>query len=613
MKILLVGTGSRYNHVNLAVLSLSTYVNYYLTEEEKKFCSVSFKEFTIATPLLDFIQGIAEEKPDIVIFSVYIWNKTIVFQVMEQLPFVLPETVIGVGGPEVSYQAEGLFATYPHLDFVVSGEGEGPLLAFAQEISLLAQDNKRECNRAEKVLRFLSKKPPISFWVRKSYDKKSEEFFTYSYGGDGAVLDILDHIPFVYKNENGQLIETVDPEHSIIYYESSRGCPYRCSYCLSSLEKKVRFLSLERVFADLQFFLDTGCRLVKFVDRTFNLNEERYMAIWQYIIDHGTDKTVFHFEIAAQQLSSAALNLLKKVPKGRMQFEIGIQSANPQTLQAVNRVADLKTVAETIKAIPSAIHLHLDLIAGLPYENLESFGKSYDYVAALKPEMLQLGFLKILSGTDMEGFARSHDYAWLSVPPYQVLGTPWISYSDLLELADVERINDYFFNSGCFYYTLGYLLKEGYSVFDFLHKVSKWCRAQGYFSGLGTTAKCFQWLWDYIHCESSGKEFTLLKEFLRFDFFVMEKRSVYPLWYLRRYDKALHQEAVHRYTKVESCRETFAFTDYDEFFVNPENFSITENAEGYLAVYEPRRRHRPLTLTEDFRETPRGVRWKSLG
>lgn len=638
MKILLVGTGSRYNHVNLAVLSLCTFVNHYLTAEEKKFCSVSFKEFTIATPLLDFIQGIAEEKPDVVIFSVYIWNKTIVFQVMEQLPLVLPETVLGAGGPEVSYQAEMLFVTYPYLDFVISGEGERPLLAFArglagleshfvttstinpikaptevpettQTCTLSYEDNGKH-NISEQVLRFLSQTPPISFWTRKSYVKDNSGFSAYSYGGDGAVIEVLDQIPFVYRDEQGQLIKEVDPEHSIIYYESSRGCPYRCSYCLSSLEKKVRFLSLERVFTDLQFFLDTGCRLVKFVDRTFNLNEERYMAIWQYIIDHGTNKTVFHFEIAAQQLSPAALELLQKVPKGRIQFEIGIQSANPQTLQAVNRVADLEKLAETIQAIPSTIHLHLDLIAGLPYENLESFGKSYDYVASLKPEMLQLGFLKILSGTDMESFARTHDYAWLSVPPYQVLGTPWVSYSDLLELSDVERLNDYFFNSGCFYYTLGYLLKNDFSVFEFLYKVSKWCRKKGYFSGLGTVDKCFQWIWDYIHKEDEASCYGDLADFLRFDFFVMEKRSVYPQWYNRYYNKACHQEAVHRYTKVESSRETFAATDYDEFFVNPTDFSIHTKARGYLAVYAPRRGHQPLTLIDDFAETPKGCRWK---
>ncbi|WP_287404706.1 radical SAM protein, partial [Treponema sp.] len=253
--------------------------------------------------------------------------------------------------------------------------------------------------------------------------------------GNRAFIEDLDDIPFPYP----EMIEgKADEDHKIYYYESSRGCPFSCAYCLSSVEKRVRFKSLERTCEEIQFFLDNNIKLVKFVDRTYNLDEERYIGIWDYILKHHNKKTMFHFEIEAEYLSEKALDFLQNVPEGVMQFEMGVQSANKKTLKAINRSANTEELAAKIKRIPRTIHQHLDLIAGLPFEDLESFGKSYDFVMSLRPDALQLGFLKILGGTVMEKYASENGWKWMESPVYETFSTPHLSFGDIAFLKDME-------------------------------------------------------------------------------------------------------------------------------------------------------------------------------
>ena len=475
LRVLLVGIGSRFNHVNLAVRILSGYVTSHLSAAENRNCEIQCGEWTTAVPLQELIRGITGSLPDIVLFSVYIWNQSLVFQVIRELPKIMPGIITGAGGPEVSYRAKEILDSVPELDFIISGEGEIPLLHLCRMaaglqcrdsdgvagaaglrsgnaacadfccgtgaevpagVSVVAGDFAAAggCGCAGSFrVRFLSaleQSPPGGVWYRNTSIRNPV-----CSGAAARHLSDLSEIPFPYRSPAGTLVDWADPDNRIFYYESSRGCPFRCVYCLSSLDTTVRYVSLDRVLSDIQFFLDTGCRLVKFTDRTFNLDEARCKTIWQYITDHHNGKTVFHFEIAAQLLTASLLEVLETVPEQSVQFEIGIQSIHPETLKAVGRSGNIRQIAENIRKIPSKIHVHLDLIAGLPFENIHLFGASYDFTASLRPDMLQCGFLKILSGTAMEQWALTHaGYQWLSCPPYEVLQSPHIDFADMLRL-----------------------------------------------------------------------------------------------------------------------------------------------------------------------------------
>ncbi|AEE16070.1 Radical SAM domain protein [Treponema brennaborense DSM 12168] len=605
MRVLLVGLGTRYNHVNLAVRTIAAYVNAYLTPEELGCCSVSYAEWPVSTPLLDLLSAISRYEPDAVLFSVYIWNRTAALDAAAELPKIVPGVIIGVGGPEVSYCAESLLPLHRSVDFVMSGEGENTVLDVCR-LLVRCKASRMRSDLRRSFLEALVKQPVIGTFFRSESGVVS--------GGERSVIGDLALIPFPYRSADGSLSADVDPDHRIIYYESSRGCPFRCSYCLSSIDKSVRFAPLERVFADLQFFLDAGCRLVKFTDRTFNLDEQRYLAIWQYIIDHHNGKTVFHFEIAAQHLSDAALRLLRLVPDGAMQFEIGIQSIHPETLAQAGRPCDPERLAAVIRRIPRQIHVHLDLIAGLPYENFAQFSRSFDYTAALKPDMIQLGFLKILSGTAMETFAkRQPGYEWLSSAPYEVLSTPDMPYADLLRLKNIERLTDSYYNSGSYSYTVAYLAERRVSLFAFFTELADHFENRGLFGGLHKSTDEAAFLFDFCTGDAaclSALDRTVLSELLRFDFIRREKAGSFPSWYRRRYDKAAHNEAVRRHTEIASTRETFAATDYEEFLIHPETYEPVPGGFRVLFVYPPRGGRSEIRLkTEASSVKDRRVRW----
>ena len=542
MKILLAAVNACYNHTNLAVRSICHYVN--------KSELVDFAEWTINQNVQEILRGIAEQNPDVVMFSAYIWNAEIIQKLICDVKKILPNCVVGAGGPEVSFYAEGYLKKLLPLDFIVCGEGEATVCEIVQIYEKLFND----CDFAGNLFLENIKN------CKGIYTKLGEEI---NFSGNRELIQDLSDLPFAYP-------QITDPDNRIYYYESSRGCPFSCSYCMSSLDKRVRFMPLERVYEDLQRFLDANVRLVKFVDRTYNLKPERYIAIWEYILNHHNGKTMFHFEIEAEFLDEEALAFLQKVPAGVMQFEIGVQSANKKTLEAVGRSCGIEKLAENIKRIPRTIHSHLDLIAGLPFEDLESFGKSFDYTMALKPDALQLGFLKVLHGTQMEAFAVENNWKWMDNPPYETFSTPYMSYDDMMFLKDVEVLLDAYWNSESFEKTMNYIGKT-FGFWNFFSNFAKYAKSEGVFAVPRRESFWFEFLAKVVMNTqfAEREEAKIIYELLRFDFICSGKKGGFPNWYKHNYDKDFHRNALEQNGGVTNARLDFAYSDYDEFCVNP--------------------------------------------
>ena len=576
MKTLLIGINSKFSHTNLAIRSIKEYVKH------KTNINPIIKEFTINQLTTDILRDIIFEKPNAILFSVYIWNIEFTLKVIQEIKKILPKVFIGVGGPEVSYRAEEILQNNKFIDCVISGEGEISTCELLIGLNKNFDLEKNEFNSFDFIIDgiyFRNK----NFTPRNPIQNLDELFFAY------PQLKISEND----KTENSIQEENLDVNNRIFYYESSRGCPFRCSYCLSSIDKSVRNRSLEKVFEDLQIFLDAKVKLVKFVDRTFNLNEDRTIAIWNFIKDNHNGITMFHFEIAAQQLSEKMLQTIKDFPKGIMQFEIGIQSTNEKTLDAIGRPANLPKLIEKIKQIPKTIHSHLDLIAGLPHESILEFKNSFDFVIKLKPDMLQLGFLKILSGTQMETFAKENDYQFSATPPYEVLSTPYISYFDLQFLKDVEEVLDIFYNSNNFEFTFNYIFslqeKFDFSIFEILSSIVNYFREINIFETPQKTNVFFKLFLDFIntnHFEKYQNIFDkeLLQNLVKFDFIISEKTSNFPTWYNRNYDKENHKEALIKFCNFESTRLAYSHSEYDEFDFNPVTFE--KEKTKILFVYD---------------------------
>lgn len=561
-KILLVAINACYNHTNLAVRTINEYID--------KKNLVSFDEWTINQPVGDILRGIVEKEPALVIFSTYIWNAEITQKVICDLKKILPEVVIGSGGPEIGFCADYYLKKIEALDFVIYGEGEATSKELVDLFEKVQGDGKKFVQNLESVK---------GLFIRK--DGKA------TFTGERPLICNLDEIPFAYP-------QITDPDNRIYYYESSRGCPFTCAYCMSSIDKKVRFTSLERTFKDIQRFLDVNVRLVKFVDRTYNLGEDRYIAIWEYILKHHNKKTMFHFEIEAEFLSEKALDFLQKVPKGVMQFEIGVQSSNKQTLESVGRSPNIEKLAANIRRIPKTIHSHLDLIAGLPHEDLETFGKSFDFVMDLRPDALQLGFLKVLHGTKMESYSEKNGWVWMEHPPYETLSTPYLSYKDIIFLKDVEKLLDAYWNSGSFITVMEYIFSKT-SPWNFFYKLVCISRAKEVFIQPRKEQFWFELLAQILF----DKEFSEINsetatELLRFDFIKSGKKGGFPLWYEHRYNKDNHRLALEQNGGIDNSRIGFAHSDYEEFNINPleketwENKSENKNPCKMLLIY-PRR------------------------
>ena len=444
MKVLLAAINAKYIHSNLGIYSLKTYGEKMLKEWElAEQAEISLAEYTINHQMEQILQDIYKRKPDVIGFSCYIWNISYVKVILADIKKVLPDVKIWAGGPEVSYHGEAFLKEEPAVDLVMMGEGE---ITFAHFLKALLEGED------------LKQVPGLM--VRNADG-------TFTDTGFRQVMD-MSQIPFPYA-----FMDMKELEHRIIYYESSRGCPFSCAYCLSSIDKKLRFRSLDLVLPELEWFLQAKVPQVKFVDRTFNCKKSHAMAIWQYIRDHDNGVTNFHFEIAADLLDKDELDLLSTMRPGLVQLEIGVQSTNEKTLETIRRKTDIEEIRQITATINSwhNIHQHLDLIAGLPWEDLESFKKSFNDVYEMEPEQLQLGFLKVLKGSYMEELIPDCDLLYSAAPPYEVLCTKWLSYGDVLELKDIEEMTEVHYNSRQFTCTLKELEKEfdtPYEMFSFM-------------------------------------------------------------------------------------------------------------------------------------------------
>ena len=447
MKILLAACNAKYIHSNLAVYNLKSCSGEYSSR-------VVVKEYTINQIRDDILKDIYLEQPDVVCFSCYIWNISFVRELVPDLKKILPQVELWAGGPEVSYDAVEFLKKNPAFFGVMVGEGEETFHELAGY--------------------YIERKPETLSGIRGVAFRDENKGRDVVHTGWRELMD-LSKVPFAYSN-------LTEFKNRIIYYESSRGCPFSCSYCLSSIDKKLRFRDIELVKKELQFFIDNKVPQVKFVDRTFNCKHDHAMEIWRYITENDNGITNFHFEISADLLRAEELALMKTMRSGLIQLEIGVQSTNPQTIKAIRRTMDfekLKGIVEQIHSFGN-IHQHLDLIAGLPYEGYDSFHKSFCDVYALRPEQFQLGFLKVLKGSYMMEMTGEYQILYKDREPYEVLSTAWLTYGEILRLKMVESMVEVYYNSGQFKNTLVFLEKYFDDPFRMYEALGRFYEKKGY-------------------------------------------------------------------------------------------------------------------------------------
>ena len=508
MKILLAAVNAKYIHSNLAVYSLKAYA---------KDPAVEIGEYTINQQKDDILMDIYKKKPDILCFSCYIWNRDYVEELVMEIGKLRPDMPIWLGGPEVSYDAKEVLRRLPCVKGVMKGEGEKTFLE-------LCKIYRKSWTNLEIVDDELKGVLGITFRLDHTSGKNREEGVTDNDFIDNPWRPIMDlsEVPFVYHHME-------DFEHKIIYYETSRGCPFSCSYCLSSVDKRLRFRDIELVKKELQFFLDHKVPQVKFVDRTFNCKHEHSIAIWKYIMEHDNGITNFHFEVAADILNEEELELLEQMRPGLVQLEIGVQSTNPKTIKEIHRVMDFEKVSKIVRRIQDAgnVHQHLDLIAGLPYEDVESFAHSFDDVYALKPEQLQLGFLKVLKGSFMQEHQEEYGIVHKAHPPYEVLYTKWISYEDVLRLKGIEEMVEVYYNSRQFTHTMEELEKEYDSAFVMYDHLATYYEEKGYRSVQHKRSARYDILLKYVQTYHKEKE-DKFREVLTYDYYLRENAKSRP-------------------------------------------------------------------------------------
>lgn len=521
MKILLTAINAKYIHSNPAVYSLAAYANHNLSKEEKEKCHIEIAEYTINHRLEAIIADIYKKKPDVLAFSCYIWNWEYVQEVMTEVHKILPKVPVFLGGPEVSFTSEEILKQYPFLSGIMIGEGEETFLELCR-----AYIEDRDVNLVSGI------------------------------SGHPRGLVNINDIPFFYD-------DMAAFEHRIVYYESSRGCPYRCSYCLSSIDKTVRLRDLKLVKKELQFFLDLKIPQVKFIDRTFNCNRDHACEVWQYIHENDNGITNFHFEISADILTDRELAILEKMRPGLVQLEIGVQSTNPETIKEINRVMNVDKLREVVARIHSFknIHQHLDLIAGLPFEDYVTFQKSFNEVYSMKPEQLQLGFLKVLKGAKMWEKAEEYGIAYTEKPPYEVLFTNWITYDEILKLKQVEEMVEMYYNSNQFTYTLAMLEKEFDTPFKLYESLADYYEEKGYALQNPARSYRYQILLDFCMEKAPEKE-NMYRELLTFDIYLREKMKTRPAF--AKSQDSLKDISREIYQKEEETKELLpAYAEYN--------------------------------------------------
>ena len=462
MKILLAACNAKYIHSNLAVYDLQAYASEYADH-------IILKEYTINQQKDDIMRDIYLEHPDVVCVSCYIWNLSFVKELMADLTKILPDADFWAGGPEVSYDAEKFLTENPEFKGVMVGEGEETFRELAGY--------------------YVEKDPQNLKDMTGVCYRDGDQII---HNGWRQIMD-LSKIPFIYKDLS-------DFKNRIIYYESSRGCPFSCSYCLSSIDKKLRFRDTEMVKKELQFFIDNKVPQVKFVDRTFNCKHDHAMAIWKYINEHDNGVTNFHFEISADLLREEELQEMSTMRPGLIQLEIGVQSTNPDTIKAIHRTMDFEKLKGIVDRIHSFgnIHQHLDLIAGLPYEDYDSFRNSFNDVYALKPQQLQLGFLKVLKGSHMMEMCREYGIVYKTQEPYEVLSTKWLDYDHVLKLKTVENMVEVYYNSGQFQNTLEYLENFFQDAFSIYERLGSFYMEKGYGDVSHTRMRRYEILLEFL-------------------------------------------------------------------------------------------------------------------
>lgn len=497
MRFLLAAVNAKYIHSNLAVYCLKSYAAF-------KGQKAEIAEYTINQQTGEVLRDLYGKNADVVAFSCYIWNIEFIKTVIKDYKKIRPQCEIWLGGPEVSYRAEELLTELPEVRGIMIGEGE--------ELFTKLATAYRNAENVEEIL--WQEIPGIA--VREN----SGEIFTTK---SAPTLD-FSRLPFPYGDENFSFFD-----NRIIYYESSRGCPFSCAYCLSALDKRVRFRDMELVKKELKFFLDRRVPQVKFIDRTFNINRPRTIELLQFIKESDNGITNFHFEVAAELLTKEQIELLNSLRPGLVQLEIGVQSTNRETLTAVNRKTELAELKKTVAAVreKNNVHIHLDLIAGLPKEDLESFKNSFNEVYNMNPHQLQLGFLKVLSGAPMEGMAAENEMMYQSAPPYEVLSTKWLSYDDIILLKKVEELVESYYNTGQFVYSMMYLQKFVISPFVLYETLAAFYEEKDYAGLKLSRNKRYEILWEFA-TEKLSVDTVLFSQILFYDYCLREKPKSRP-------------------------------------------------------------------------------------
>ena len=517
MKLLLAAVNAKYIHSNLAVYSMKAYCRAFADH-------IELAEYTINQQEDEILKDLYRKKPEILCFSCYIWNISFIKELIRNVKKILPDTVIWAGGPEVSYDAEQFLEEMPEVFGVMCGEGEETFRELTQYYVNLERNTEKGTE--------LEKIDGIVFRKGKEIQKTAPR----------AILD-MDTLVFPYQDM--ELFH-----HRIIYYESSRGCPFSCSYCLSSIDKKLRFRSLDLVLDELQFFLDNQVPQVKFVDRTFNCKKEHALEIWRYIQEHDNQVTNFHFEIAADLLTEEEIALIHTMRPGLIQLEIGVQSTNEDTIREIRRKTSFEKISQKVRQVQAGknVHQHLDLIAGLPLEGYDSFRKSFDDVYGLRPQQLQLGFLKVLKGSYMYEKREEYGCVYKQREPYEVLSTNWLSYGEICRLKGIEDMVEVYYNSGQFTRTIEALEKEFSDAFAMYEALADFYEKKGYFGISHTRIRRYEILLEFL--EEQGKEdLAYFRERMVFDLYARENLKTRPVW---AGEQKLYKEQIQNFYRKEA-------------------------------------------------------------
>lgn len=550
MKVLLTTLNSKFIHTNLAIRYIREYSRYLEGEDYKLF----LKEYTINNSIDFIMKDIVKMDVDIIVFSVYIWNIEDIVRICENLKKIKKEIIICLGGPEVSYDFEYSIEKYKFVDYILYGEGEvvyrDLILYFMGKKSVV--DVKGICYRNHKNIIVNDEMPLICN---------------------------LDEIPSPYEN-----IDRTEYENKIVYFESSRGCPFNCQYCLSSAIKGLRYFSIPRIKRDLKNLIDVRVSQIKFIDRTFNANREIAKDIMSFLMENDNGYTTYHFEVTAHLIDDEMLEFLKDCKPGLFQFEIGVQSTNEKTLIEVGRTDDFERLTKVVNTVSSYknIHQHLDLIAGLPYEDYNRFGISFDDVYNLKAECLQLGFLKMIKGTGIRNRSDKHGYIYKEYPPYEIISNNYISFNEILKLKDIEEILEIYYNSGNFKVSVDYIINRYYDrPFVFYEEFSGFFDKNGYFDMSNGKNRLYEIFLEFVSWKlNDDEEINKFREILKFDYISLGKTSSLPVFFSRiesyDYKNRGHQflkneENQRKYTSNrvgEAAKNLIKYVQFEEFEYN---------------------------------------------